>query len=393
MEYPEITFVDYIIPKADINITPTQINGSESIDDEFNEIISELNNHKNYFNDKSPDMTFKSMKICDIFFNLKAFVSEKYNMQVSTNATLKIYEILHVFHRQIFKSKQLNVFCNAELPGAMLVTLNHYCVTHKIKFDWLASSYVSSDDPTLLGDNYGIYKSNPDKWLMKLGEMDGNLTNPDVLIKIEKMVKARFPDGVDLYTSDAGIDVSNDYDTQEEQTLMINFGQILSGLMVLNKGGCLITKQYTFSTKFNRSLIAILTTLFDKLHIIKPKTSRPANSEIYIVGVGFQSLDRETLTPYLLSRLSYNYDYTKKTDKLCSYDEETDRLLLEATTEIHMNRQIKFLQISKNYYSALIGNKQLAQSYQKKYMEKCSDEIMKWIKDCNITKINPIHHM
>lgn len=403
MEILPAKFVDVVVPRAKkltTQASPHELEKSyEELDGEFKEVVDDLNYHKNFFNGKDPHKILASMRKCDLFHNLKNLATEKFNMQVATNAALKIYEILAHFHIKIFTSGvTTKVFCNAELPGAMLVTINHYCVVNKFSFEWLACSYVNSANDSLLGDQYGLYAKNRGRWIMDYSEtdpaaIDGNLTNPEVIRKIQRRVRETFPDGVDLYTSDAGIDVSNDYDTQEEQTLMINYGQIISGLTVLKEGGCLITKQYTFSTAFNRSLIIVLSTLFKELHIIKPKTSRPANSEIYIVGIDFVGITPE-LTEYLLSKLVFDYDYKKPTVPLCINDSALDRVLLEATNEIHLTRQIECLKFSQRYFK-------LYESRAKRDLKKIDDayndaivsEISRWIDETGIQKIITAKHL
>lgn len=108
------------------------------------------------------------------------------------------------------------------------------------------------------------------------------------------MVRARFVGptgrGASLYTSDAGIDVSADYNGQEASTAVLNFGQVLCGLLALAPGGSLVTKQYTFMLPLNRQLLMVLAASFEALMVVKPRTSRPANSEVYIVGIGFRGL-------------------------------------------------------------------------------------------------------
>jgi hypothetical protein len=121
-----------------------------------------------------------------------------------------------------------------------------------------------------------------------------------VVAAIADAVHLRYPEvpaesvhsGATLYTSDAGIDVSGDYNRQEEHTALLNFGQIVCGILSLAPGGVLVTKQYSFLTEFNREVIVLLSSLFDCLRIVKPVTSRPANSEVYLIGAGFRGVGR-----------------------------------------------------------------------------------------------------
>ena len=60
--------------------------------------------------------------------------------------------------------------------------------------------------------------------------------------------------------------------------------------MVLAPGGSFCTKQYTYFSPLNTSLIILLSNLFKEFYIIKPETSRPTNSEIYLLGKGYIGL-------------------------------------------------------------------------------------------------------
>ena len=186
----------------------------------------------------------------------------------------------------------------------------------------MASSYLPdraagvAADETILDDKYGLYAANPERWLMRPAgadasaesalassanlsapdrpRFDGDMTEPVGVVTAAGLVRERFVGptgyGATLYTSDAGIDVSADYNRQEESTAVLNFGQVLCGLLALAPGGALITKQYTFATPFSRQLLMIVASAFERTHIVKPRTSRPANSEVYLFGEGFRGL-------------------------------------------------------------------------------------------------------
>ena len=260
----------------------------------------------------------------DIYGQLKKRLSRQFRLQVVTNATLKLYELLNTFQLIAVPPKgqrlRVRAFCNAELPGAFLIALNSYVLglltqrvgRGQIDFDWVASSYLpeaAGSGSTILDDEYGIYASHRDRWFMgprpnamPEGEpaVSGDVTDSSVVAAIADAVHVRYPEvpaesihsGATLYTSDAGIDVSGDYNRQEEHTALLNFGQIVCGVLSLAPGGVLITKQYSFLTEFNREVITVLSALFDCLRIVKPVTSRPANSEVYLVGAGFRGVSR-----------------------------------------------------------------------------------------------------
>jgi hypothetical protein len=142
-------------------------------------------------------------------------------------------------------------------------------------------------DPT--GDRYGIFENNRDHWVM--GERhNGDVTDIDTIEIIEDQLFSVNPNGVDLYTSDIGIDVSDDYKHQEELNTLENLGQIILGLKLLKQHGNMFIKVYTYFTDYNLSLLVILRLVFDFMYIAKPLTSKPTNSEVYLVCKGYRGI-------------------------------------------------------------------------------------------------------
>ena len=226
------------------------------------------------------------------------------------------------------------IFCNAELPGAFLAMIYRDI---KGKCTWQASSYlpggVSRDSKTsaeasrvndwYLDDIYGLFRKYPNNWLMG-HDCDGDVTKTDTIIYHASKVSC------DLYTSDIGIDTSSDYNAQEDATHQLNYGQIVDGLFTLADGGKLVTKQYTFSNPKTRSIMTVCAYLFEELYIAKPLTSRPFNSETYLVGKGFikKRLTNE-VKKNLLEKVYYGI--------------QNDDKMYEATKKIHLDQQVKFL--------------------------------------------------
>jgi hypothetical protein len=318
----------------------------------------------------------KLMGHLDLYAGLKRLVVKEYGMTISTNAALKMYELIiqmRLFRCDTGAVQTAKVFCNAELPGAFINAINHYIKTMcpQTSLDWVASSYYpdvahASGDVTILGDRYGIYAGNREKWLMgpKPNAMPeneppstGDLTDSAVVAAIADGVHSKFntgSSGATLYTSDAGIDVSGDYGRQEEITSLLNYGQVLCGVLALAPGGHLVTKQFTFTSQFNRSLIALLAALFDEVFITKPLTSRPANSEIYLVARGFKGIDGK-LANALLDRL---HEYGKGAKLPSNFAPlidpklyvDAEAVMLRAATAIHARQQVLFLNEASRMY-------------------------------------------
>jgi hypothetical protein len=282
---------------------------------ELNQAKSQLDK---YFLASKQDEKYKHnwlyfQNIVDTYRDLRFKVGKEFNAGIITNAWLKYYEIYEQYKFIPAKlDRKYIAFFNAELPGAALSAFNHYMKTMRksVQFDWRASSLAPSPDTKnsaeALGDTYGLYEMNKDHWLMTiLSQGDpmpedynsGDVTVAQNILDFERKVGPGSPlGGADLYSHDAGIDVSTTADgklgfnDQELANAKIHFGCALSAFVTLRPGGVFIGKQYTFFETFTWNLLMIYSGLFDKFYICKPLTSRPYNSEVYLVGLGFHGL-------------------------------------------------------------------------------------------------------
>jgi 23S rRNA U2552 (ribose-2'-O)-methylase RlmE/FtsJ len=123
--------------------------------------------------------------------------------------------------------------------------------------------------------NYGDNKFN-----------DGNLLNPENIIAFINCVEGK----ADFITADGGIGIDNDgiiTETYKEQIhLQLFFAEIVTAILLKEKGNFII-KMYDIFTLPTAQLIVILTMNFNSVYIVKPQTSRPANSERYIVCLDY----------------------------------------------------------------------------------------------------------
>lgn len=93
--------------------------------------------------------------------------------------------------------------------------------------------------------------------------------------------------GVQLFTADGGFCVDGNENYQEVEVKRLVLDQFLCALCVLGKGGNFVCKIFDCFTPFTIGLLYILYRCFEKFAIVKPVTSRPANSERYVVCKNF----------------------------------------------------------------------------------------------------------
>ena len=175
---------------------------------------TQLNDAKSFLDRLSKKEAQMLSVKADMYHNLKYYARTLLNLPFCTNATLKLIEILSVLKIP----NPFTVFFNAEFPGAMLSYIIHKrpdCI------DWRACSYIGD---TALTDTYGLYKMHRSKWLMDNIEGSGDLTNEIEIEKIIHKCLLCFPSGVDLYISDGGVDIKDDFNNQEE---FLNLAELL----------------------------------------------------------------------------------------------------------------------------------------------------------------------
>lgn len=101
--------------------------------------------------------------------------------------------------------------------------------------------------------------------------------------------------GVDAVVADGGFDVETQYDQQEPLSYHLITVEVATALHVLRPGGDMVVKVFDTVTPGMAQLIYICACCFDQVTLVKPMTSRPANSEKYLIGKG----RRDNIKPWL----------------------------------------------------------------------------------------------
>lgn len=219
---------------------------------------------------------------------IKDTMRTRFDPQNVTNAWLKLIEMFAEF--DIARDdKPIAMFDNASAPGAFIMAANYWkqCV-YPGKFTWMASSWIA-DSYVALGDTYGLARTFPEQFTTHGTKFNGDTMDTKYL----RYMEATYGGTFNLYTSDLGMRIPDGkYNCQEAVNARGNLGQILMGLVTLAPGGTLITKQFSHMSSYTISIMAILSSVFSQLYITKPLTSKPDNSEEYLVGIGYLGIPR-----------------------------------------------------------------------------------------------------
>ena len=118
-------------------------------------------------------------------------------------------------------------------------------------------------------------------------EKNGDLTKPENL----RYCYDTYKEQMDIVTGDGGFDFSSQYPNQEQISTRLILCQIAFAIAMQKPGGTFIIKVYDTFTRMSLDLLYLLANLYDDVCLIKPTTSRYANSEKYVVCKGFRNIN------------------------------------------------------------------------------------------------------
>lgn len=218
----------------------------------------------------------------------------------------KMWEILHDFN--LFQSKnKLNILCLAEGPGGFIEAINNYRRSFNI-IDNIQGITLKSTNKDIPGwKKSKIFLNKYDNIQITYGKDNtGNLYNIDNI----KYLSIINPNKYSFITADGGFDFSLDFNNQEKLSYKIIFCEIVSAFYNQQIEGNFVCKIYDIYTIITVKMLYLLMIHYEDVYIIKPLTSRPANSEKYIICKNFIGIDTQLMNK-LLSYISNWNDCNK----------------------------------------------------------------------------------
>ena len=175
-----------------------------------------------------------------------------------------------------------------------------------------------NDDPICPGwkKTRSFLESHPNVIIETGADKTGNLISLENFIYCAE----KYKNTMDIVTADGGFDFSLDFNQQENMATQLIFCEVFYALVMQKQGGSFILKIFDVFHKTTVDILYILSYYYNNVSIMKPYTSRVANSEKYIICQGFKVVDSHSLIqqftrifPSLLngvlsSFLSFNHD-------------------------------------------------------------------------------------
>lgn len=131
--------------------------------------------------------------------------------------------------------------------------------------------------------------------------IENGIDNTGNILNIENFAycKEKYESSMDLITADGGFDFSVDFNHQEANISKLLFAQVAYALCMQKKDGSFVLKIFDSFMLHTLDLLYILSSMYKRVYITKPQTSRFANSEKYIVCKKFIYSSCNAFYPYL----------------------------------------------------------------------------------------------
>ncbi|CAG03561.1 unnamed protein product, partial [Tetraodon nigroviridis] len=118
---------------------------------------------------------------------------------------------------------------------------------------------------------------------------DGDITRPENITAFRNFVLENTDKrGLHCLMADGGFSVEGQENIQEVLSKQLLLCQFLTALSTVRTGGHFVCKTFDLFTPFSVGLIYLLYLCFERISLFKPVTSRPANSERYVVCRGLK---------------------------------------------------------------------------------------------------------
>ncbi|XP_029448762.1 cap-specific mRNA (nucleoside-2'-O-)-methyltransferase 1 isoform X2 [Rhinatrema bivittatum] len=179
---------------------------------------------------------------------------------------------------------------------------------------------------------------------------DGDITRPENITAFRSFVLDNTErKGVHFLMADGGFSVEGQENLQEILSKQLTLCQFLMGLSVVRTGGHFVCKTFDLFTPFSVGLVYLLYCCFERVSLFKPVTSRPANSERYIVCRSLKS-GIDDVREYLFA-VNIKLNHLRKSDqdvnlvvpiKIIKEDLEFSEYMIKSN-ERHCEAQIKAL--------------------------------------------------
>ena len=210
---------------------------------------------------------------------------------------IEIANLLHIL--EPYELENIKSFHLAEGPGGFIEAINN--LRNNRNDVYYGMTLIDESDVNIPGwkKSQAFLERHSNIILEKGATGDGNLYESSNLLRCYQ----KYANSMHIITGDGGFDFSVNYNDQEALSVKLILSQIIYALVMQRSGGSFILKIFDVFSKPTIDCISLLSSFYNQVYIVKPNTSRYANSERYIVCKDFRFSNTSFILKKFLSIL------------------------------------------------------------------------------------------
>jgi len=334
-----------------------------------NKVYQTLNKYKNLINEIDNIKLWDFCKKLSNEYELlhQCIKNKTSNMGIAnydpiSRSFFKMWEICCDFELIDINKQSIKYGALAEGPGGFIECFNFYrrrfCINPQDNISCITLRPYNNDIPGWK-KSQRIFKE-CSEYKISFGKDDtGDIYNIENIKYFAGLFRYQ---QADIVTGDGGFDFSDDYSNQEILAFRLIFCEAVTGLNILKRGGCMILKFFDLFHKASVDLIYILAHYFENIHIVKPFTSRSANSEKYVVCKGFKGINHVDLKQLytIVEELSIISKQNKYINRIISNTIPQDFIdIINSANMYFISKQIKSLIKGISYIKEHLNNEDI----------------------------------
>ena len=226
-----------------------------------------------------------------------------------SRAFFKLIEIYNTHHLLPQNDIPLKSFHLAEGPGGFIEATTYLRTNSNDKY--YGMTLIEDKNINVPGWNKVdfLLKKYPNIELVTGADKTGDLYKEENL----KYIIQKHAHSMDIVTADGGFDFSADFNQQEQLAFRLIFTQVIYALVMQKKNGHFVLKIFDIFEDCTIDILYLLSSFYEKVIIMKPYTSRYANSEKYVVCKYFKYDKIDDLYPKFVGILKFfnGFDFSK----------------------------------------------------------------------------------
>jgi 23S rRNA U2552 (ribose-2'-O)-methylase RlmE/FtsJ len=151
-----------------------------------------------------------------------------------------------------------------------------------------------------------------------------------------------------VFTGDGGFDFSTDYENQEKSVYPLLIASAIIGIQALAQDGLFILKLFDVYSNVTQFFLRVVTLSFREWCLYKPATSRPCNSERYLICRGFRKVFPPVLQMLLTLQTQWNEGQKVPQVDFFALFSEKEKAYLQSHIETFASAQKQILEKTIN---------------------------------------------